>query len=44
MVELASARRRKVNDMTYRRLLEGYTVVVEPIDATGGGVEEGENP
>jgi len=34
--ELINIRRREVNEATYRQLLERYTVVVEPLKATGG--------
>jgi hypothetical protein len=34
--ELLNVRRREVNEATYQQLLERYTVVVEPLKATGG--------
>ncbi len=42
--ELQNVRRKDVNEATYRRLLERYTVVVEQIDATNGEARAEEKP
>ena len=41
--ELENVRRKEVNEMTYRRLLEGYSVVVEPLETVGVEGWPGEN-
>jgi hypothetical protein len=40
--EFENVRRKAVNEATYRRILEQYTLVLEPFKATGGQAQAGE--